>query len=168
MTTDEIIIDDYIKVLLDSFNILSNENKALDKPIFKQIKKQTLCAVIYELSLHKVHIPTGAIKIENEENTELSLKFLGFFIAFKSFGNSILFLGSILSIISILLLTYFTNFQNSSTYSIGFAMFFVFYSMKKHFDLCIYEKFATFLKNISAQKSAQKISNQIKNEQNLI
>ena len=38
MKTEEIIIEEYMKLLLDSFNILSNENKSLDKPIFKHIK----------------------------------------------------------------------------------------------------------------------------------
>ena len=139
------------QTLLESYAILAKTDKVLDRPQFKKIKKQALCAVLYELSTNNVEIPQLHQQLIFSDQTYKAI--FSFFLAQNIVGTLMLLSGLILSISSFLLLNNFTDFRASSTASISIGMLLVFYFLKKHMELKIYERFIFFLKNLQKKSS---------------
>ena len=145
------------KILLDSFFILSQNDSVFDRPIFKKMKKQALCSVLYELSTNKIQIPSSEFdkhqSNDNSNDTAYSQEnykaIISFFVAQNIVSNTLLLLGSVLSISSYFLLTYFSDFQKNSTFIISISFLLIFYFMKKQLELSIYERFVNYLNKIS-------------------
>lgn len=138
------------QILLESYAILANTDKVLDRPEFRKIKKLALCAVLYELSTNHVEIPKFTQKLNFSDKTYKAI--FSFFLSQNILGALMLLSGLILSISSFLLLNNFTDFRPLSTSSISIGMLLVFYFLKKHMELKTYERFIYFLKNFANSK----------------
>lgn len=131
---------------LEAYAILS-QKELFSHTAFKRIKKQSLCAVLYELSTNNIEIPKTYQRIKYSADTYRII--LSFFIAQNIVGLALVFAGLFTSIGSFLLLDNFTDFRSSSIASISIGMLLVFYFLKKHLDLKVYERFIKCLINYS-------------------
>lgn len=156
MNDKDIFLQEYTNTLLEAYGILANKDETLDKPVFKKLKRQALYSVLYQLSIHKIRIPTDNPPTDASVHAKNAL--LSFFIYQNIRSIIFLLVGILLSTLSMALLFSFTDYRDSSIFSIGAGFFFVFYFLKKHFDLCIYERFSKFLLEVSTRKSALKIA----------
>lgn len=144
ISNKNLILEQHKHTLTNAYCFLSSQEKILDEKQFLQLKKQGLRIILYELNTHDIDVPKTY-----DYSKDIANKILAFFISFNIFSNLLLYAGVFLSISSVTILYYFTEFQQNSILSIGTAFLCIFYFLKKHFELCFYEKFDHFLLSIS-------------------